>query len=1074
MNPLNAEGKPPNKASLEGEHKVISVLFSDVVNYTTIAEKLDLEVVREIVNNHFKILIESVNNYKGTVDQLLGDGMIAFFGAPLAHEDHAQRACYAALAMQEAIRHYAETIRKEYGIDFKIRIGLNSGPVLVGPIGSDHHTEYIAIGDTVNLASRLEGASRPGGILVSDNIYSLTKDFFEFESIGEIGIKGKENPLAAYRLIRASETERRFDAAVKRGLTRFVGRDNEIEVIEQAFTRARDGSTQIVGIWGEPGIGKSRLLREFRESRKSDDFNYLEGRCLHYGRSMPFKPLVDIAKAYFDIKEGEPEPDTKNRMVEKLGRLDDGLVDYLPFLYEMLSFKINDERYLKMENQYKRSKLFEGITRLLRREASVSPLVVAVEDLHWIDKASEEFLTYLMSWLSDSRILLVLLYRPEYPSPWSNRSNYTEVHLNQLTITTSGELLQSLLPDREPASELKELVLTRTGGNPLFLEEFVRTLMDSGAMRKDGRYYTLDAPASMVGLPDTIQGIIADRIDRLPEGLKNTLQVASAIGRDFNYPVLHDVTRLPEDLKSQLETLQQLEFIMRKSISPEMECVFKHALIQEVAYNSMLQKRRREIHESIGRTIERLYPSRLEEFTEVLAYHYQHSNSLNNAVEYLRKSGQRALNRFATEEANGYYQQGFDIVSNNADATREESLVLLDIILEWAEVHYYQGRFRALFELLRRHESLADSVGDKYHHAMLLGWLGMTLHIMGRSRESYQYLRRALVLAEQSGEPKAIAYVCAWLPWTCLAYGVTGEGMAYGKRAIEASYHAKGNDYPYIKALGGMGFLAGYTGQIQKARECGWRLLEFGKKRGNVRSLTLGHWILGMCCGNNGEVEASLEECRLGIELNPDPFYLDMLIFSLGNICVSSGRFQEAEAALSQLRAHSQECGLEGIEWAAVSMLGLVYMAQGRMSEGLGMITGLNSILVANEVKMDHAFNEFCRGMAYSRLACPPAPVKLSLLIKNLGFLLRHAPFATRKAVFHYNQAIRICQDCGFKVWLGMTLVELGRLYQRKGKKEPARENLSAAVKLCRESGDAGSAAQAEALLRALDEKESR
>jgi class 3 adenylate cyclase/tetratricopeptide (TPR) repeat protein len=1059
------------KQNLEGEHKVISALFTDVVNYTSLAAKLDLDSVREIMNDHFQILMECVNKYEGTVNQLLGDGMVAFFGAPFACEDHAQRACYAALAMQEGMQRYAETVREKFGIDFRIRMGINSGPVLVGSIGNDRHTEYIATGDTVNLASRLENASEPGEILVSENIYAATRDFFRFQPMGDIEVKGKEKPVAAFRLVQALKTERRFDAAVSKGLTQFVGRDEELEILRQTFSQAQDGKGRIVGIMGEPGIGKSRLLREFRESFGSEDIRYLEGRCLQYGSSMPFKPLVDIVKAYFEIYEGEPESQAKYRIMEKLRKLDEALVDYLPFLYDLLSFKIEDERYLGMENQYKRSKLFEGAAQLLVKESSSKPLVLAVEDLHWMDKASEEFFTYLMSRLPGSRILLLLLYRPEYLPPWAGQPNYEEIHLNQLSTSTSQELLQCLLPDGEPGPELAKLVLTKTGGNPLFLEEFVHNLIDNGSVRKEGSKYTLSSLTSTIKLPDTIQGIIASRIDKLPEGLKNTLRVASVIGRDFSYPVLRDVTQLPEELKNQLDTLQQLEFIIRKSDSPETECVFKHALIQEVAYDGLLQKRRKELHQSIGQTIEKLYFSRLDEFVEVLAYHYQQSSSPDKALEYLHKSASKALKRNAIEESHRYYQQAFEIISNKANKDREDQQFLLDVVLEWAEVFYYRSDSKPLIDLLKRHERLAASLGDKYRHAMLLGWLGNFLAGRGQMKESYQCLRQAVFLAEESGNPKAIAYVNGWMVWTCGLAGLTDEGLSCGEKAMEAFRNTKGADYPYFKALSGIGLLLSYMGKNQKALECGTKLIEFGETQGNLHSLAMGYYMLSLCYANAGEIPKSLDYCRQGLRLDIDPVYYEVLEFTFGYICVLAGRLLEAEATLKRVVIQSQRLGNELFGWPASAYLGMILISKGQMKKGFRMLSEANKNFINHDSKVFYMINQYLYGMLYAQLAAPTAPIKVSLMMQNLGFILRHAPFAARKAIAHYEIAANIAKECGFNSFLGMTFLELGRLYKQKGNTGLARQNLSAAVKLCRECEAIGNLKQAESLLESLINK---
>jgi class 3 adenylate cyclase len=1064
-------GSSSKPVNTEGEHKIISVLFTDVVNYTSLTDKLDLDTIREIMNDHFKLLIEAVNRYQGMVDQLLGDGMVAFFGAPKAYEDHAQRACYAALAVQEAMRQYGETIRKNHGIEFLVRIGINSGPVLIGPVGTEQHTEYIATGDTVNLASRLENASRPGGILVAQNTYLLVKDFFQFEPIGEIGVKGKEELIATYRLIQALKTERRFDAAIARGLTQFVGREREIEKLKVAFEKARDGNSQVVSIIGEPGIGKSRLLREFRGSLNFEDFNYLEGRCLHYGSSVPYLPLVDIIQAYFNIREEHSESDSKNKMMEKLIALDNSLINYLPFLYEMLSFRVEDERYSRMENQYKRSKLFEGIAQILLKEASTKPLIIAIEDLQWVDKASEEFLTYLIGYLSKNRIIILLLYRPEYQSNWFKQPNYLEIHLNQLSSSTSGRLLGSLLHDGEPTSELKEAVLTKTGGNPLFVEELIHSLLENRAIRKDGRYYSLNSLESTIKLPDTIQGIIASRIDRLPEGLKNTLQVAAVIGRDFSYSVLQDVTQLSDELKSQLETLQQLELIFQTGDFYEKACVFKHALIQEVAYQSLLQRRRKELHENIGRAIEKLYPERSEELAEVLAYHYQQSNNLDRAVYYLRKSGQKALVQYAIEESYRYYQQAFESLSNKASKTPQDQSILLDILLEWAEIHYYRGYFRALCDLMSTHQELAEISGDKSRHAMLLGWLGISLFAASRTRESYQVLHNAVTLAEESGDPKAKAYVCAWLPWTCCFQGYIDEGLAYAEKAIIVARSIEKSDYPYIKALGGKGYILSSAGKNRAALECGLELLEFGKVHGNLRSLALGYNMMAYYHLSSGEFEKALNDCRQGLKLKCDPFYSEMLIYMFGLICVIAGRFEDAEESLNQVMHDGRQFGIEQFEWMAAALLGLVLITKGQMAKGFHMMTESDNNLLKNGNKFCYTWTQYLFGMLYSQLAVPAAPVKISLLVKNFRFILRHIPFATQKAIVYFNNCAAICRDGGLTSISGMVYLELGRLYKIKGKKELAREKLSMAVKLCRDSETAGSLKQAEELLASLDER---
>jgi len=373
------------RSTIEGERKLVTVLFTDVAGYTSISEKLDPEEVHQIMDGCFKVLMDEIHKYEGTIDKFTGDGVMALFGAPVAHEDHAQRACYAALAMQRAMGEYSERLRKDYGVEFKVRVGLNSGPVIIGSVGNDLRMDYTAIGDTTNLASRMETNAKPGTVLVSSDTYKIARDFFRFEPLGEVKVKGKEEPVEAYQLIEASEVETRIEASVAKGLTRFVGRDREIAALKEAFEKAQSGSGQVVGIVGEAGVGKSRLLLELREMLHEKEYTYLEGECLHYGGLMAYLPLLDVLRSYFDIKEGEREFVVKKKMAEKIAQLDKKLEAILPPLQDILSLKVEDLEYLMLEPQRKREKIFEAIRDLLVRESQNMPLIIAIDDLQWID-----------------------------------------------------------------------------------------------------------------------------------------------------------------------------------------------------------------------------------------------------------------------------------------------------------------------------------------------------------------------------------------------------------------------------------------------------------------------------------------------------------------------------------------------------------------------------------------------------------------------------------------------------------------------------------------------------------------
>ncbi|MBW2115470.1 MAG: AAA family ATPase [Deltaproteobacteria bacterium] len=701
------------RSSVEGEKKLVTVFFGDIANYTSISEGFDPEEVHQIMEGTFKILMDEIHKYEGTINQFTGDGVMALFGAPIAQEDHAQKACRASLSVQRAMEDYGEKIKRDASVDFKMRIGLNSGTVVVGSIGDDLRMDYTAIGDTTNLASRLETLAAPGTILVSASTQKLARDFFEFKSLGKIEIKGKTEKQEAFQLIKPSAVETRISASIVKGLTRFVGRKSSLAVLKEPFEKVVTGSGQVVGVVGEAGVGKSRLLLEFKNQLPADGFTYLEGRCLQYGGSIMYMPILDILRSYFDIREGDREFIVKKKIVGRTVELDEKFSESsLPVFQELLSLPVDDENFSKLEPRQKRERIFESIRDLLIRVSQEKPLVLTVEDLHWIDKTSEEFIDYLIGWLANTRIMLILLYRPEYNHQWGSKSFYTKIGLNQLSPASSTELVQAVLEGGEVVPELRELILQRAAGNPLFMEEFTHTLLENGSIEKKDNTYVLSRKGLDLQVPDTIQGIIAARMDRLENNLKRTMQVASVIGRDFAFRILQTITGMREDLKSHLLNLQGLEFIYEKSLFPELEYIFKHALTQEVAYNSLLLKRRREIHERIGKAIEDIYPERLEEFYEMLAYHFSKSENFEKAYEYLKLAGNKATRNYSHRDAFNLFKKAINTLNRLPETDenkREQIEIRLLMVIPMITLSYPEDSLT----ILREGESLAKEAGDE-------------------------------------------------------------------------------------------------------------------------------------------------------------------------------------------------------------------------------------------------------------------------------------------------------------------------------------------------------------------------
>ena len=871
------------RGAIEGERKLVTVFFADVANYTSISEKLDPEEVHQIMDGCFKLLMDEIHRYEGTIDKFTGDGVMALFGAPVSHEDHAQRACYAALAIQRAMQGYGNRVQQEYGVEFKMRVGLDSGQVIVGSVGNDLKMDYTAIGDPVNLASRMESMTEPGSILVSGDTQRTARDYFRFKALGSVSVKGKEEAVEAHVLLEPTGIETRIGASVARGLTKFVGRQREIGALKETFEKARSGSGQVVGVVGEAGVGKSRLLIEFREELPSGDHTYLEGRCLHYGGSMAYLPLLDILRAYFDIREGDRERAVKNKMAEKVSTFDEQFKAILPPLHDILSLKVDDEEYAKLDPPLKRVKAFEALRDLLIRESQERPLVLAVEDLHWIDSTTEEFLGYLMGSLATTRILLILLYRPEYTHQWGSKSFYTGLNVDQLSGKTSAELVQAILEGGEAVPELRELIIGRTGGNPFFVEEFTHSLLENGSIRKEDHQYVLSARASDIHVPDTIQGVIAARMDRLEQELKRTMQVASVIGRDFAYRILHTITGTGEELKSHLVNLQGLEFIYEKSLFPELEYIFKHALTQEVAYESLLLKRRKEIHERIGQAIEELYPDRLEEFSEVLAHHYSRSENSEKAYRYLELSGNKATRNYAKWEALRYYREAIDILSRwpETEANKRKGI---EIRLLMTTPMRYLAHPEGSLQVIEEGVKLAKEVGDDRSVAHFYSLISHYYSVKGETFRGIEYAEHSFTEAEKVQDLDLMAPIGFQLCGTYIGAGENLRIAGVAPKVIGLLEETQRESEPfgwgfnmYAALCSVYGLAVAYLGDFEKGEALCEKGLRYALEMDDLYAIGFVDVMYGALCMLKGDGEKAVELSHNAIKYLEETQFLTIM-----------------------------------------------------------------------------------------------------------------------------------------------------------------------------------------------------
>jgi len=652
-----------SRGVIDGERKTITAVFSDLKGSTALIEGLDPEDARAIIDPALQIMMDAVHRYDGYVAQALGDGIFALFGAPIAHEDHPQRALYAALRMQEEMRRYSDQLRLSGGAPLQMRVGINTGEVVVRSIHKDDlHTDYVPVGHSTNIAARMEQMANPGSIVVTEYTHKLTAGYFEFKALGRTQVKGVEEPLNVYEVLGAGPLRTRLQVAARRGLTRFVGRHSEMDQMRQALEQAKEGHGQIVGVMGEPGMGKSRLFYEFKLTSQSGNL-ILEAFSVSYGKASPYLPLIELLKTYFQIQPQDDERTRKEKVAGKVLILDRSLEDTLPYLFSLLGIEDPQASLQQMDAQIRRRRTFEALKKLFLRESLNQPLILVFEDLHWIDTETQGFLDTLSESVASAKLLLLVNYRPEYRHEWGQKTYYSQLRLTPLGKAEAEELLTFLLGTDASLKTLKQLIMERTEGTPFFMEEVVQTLAEEGMLVGERGSYRLERTPTELYISPTVQGVLAARIDRLSAEEKELLQQLSVIGREFPLGLVRKVVSQSEDeLFRLLASLQGKEFLYEQPAFPEVEYIFKHALTQEVAYGTVLQERRKALHEKTAQAIEALYSSSLEDHYRELALHYRQSGNAEKAVEYLGLAGQQAVQQSANEEAAGHFTAALELL----------------------------------------------------------------------------------------------------------------------------------------------------------------------------------------------------------------------------------------------------------------------------------------------------------------------------------------------------------------------------------------------------------------------------
>jgi class 3 adenylate cyclase/tetratricopeptide (TPR) repeat protein len=1025
-----------DRASIEGERKQITVLFADVSGFTAMSERLDPEEVVTIMNGCFQIIIEEVNRYEGVINQFTGDGVMALFGAPIALEDHAYRAVSSALAIQRSLDKYSDKIKKEIGINLKIRIGINTGLVVVGRIGSDLRMDYTATGDTTNLASRLESLAEPGKVFISDSTYKLVQDYFDVKSLGHVAVKGRTSPVMAYRV---KGIKRSIDPVyIAKGLTKFIGRHNELEIICERLDRIKEGSGQIVGIVGEAGIGKTRLIYELRKLIKNQKITYIESRCASFGWTTPYLPIIDHIKSNFGIAAIDDESTIKKKIDSEVERMKAGLEWTLPYIYNLLSLKESEGFLGDLDEKEKKRRTHESLRSLYLQGSKIRPLVITIENVHWMDNASGEFLTYLGDVIHGHALLLILTYRPGYSNPFTDKSYYTQIPLNRLTKRESGQLIEEKFDRKEIPSKFVKLIINQADGNPFFLEEIIHSVREEGVLRSENGKYYLTKDLSELKIPDKIQNVITARIDRLDESLKRTLQYASVLGREIPLNLLRKMPDIGNTLESDLSKLIGLEFIYEKSFFPERSYLFKHALTQDVAYQSLLIKKRRELHEVIGDAIKELYEHRLEEYYTILAYHYKNSDNKEKALYYLTLAGDKAVGLYSHIEAKSYYEEALELLQR-LPKNKENRIRTNDLIVKLVRELIYYETAKTCLKLLGEAEKLAEELNDNNRLAKIYYLMGITIYMLENPDIGIKFANRCLEIAKKTGDDKLIASAYYVLSSLYFKKGYFPRSIELFREGISLNRRL-GNLQAVIHSLGLIGVSYSWIGNLDTGRECISESIIMAQELGEARRIASGHYYLGAVCAMYGQLEEGIENLEKSINLfeeSGDVFYSLLPKGFLGYGYVKLGKTKKGIELLEKNLLMIGEKKGPPLWFEALfhAFLGESYLRQGDISKALNYATKALNLARKHGNKFEELHACQTLGMIYTQ----KGP---TFLKKGKGLL---------------NKSVEIIKETGAAGRFAYSYFALGLLYEEQGQGDKAKDYLEKAIPLFEKLKDEGS-----------------
>ena len=937
-----------SRSALEGERKDLTVMFADVKGSMELAGRLDPEEWHEILDRFFAILNEGVHRFEGMVNQYTGDGIMALFGAPIAHEDHAQRACYAALEIRQKLGVYADQLRVERGMSFAVRIGLNSGEVVVGKIGDDLRMDYTAQGQIVGLAQRIEQLAEPGRVYLSEHTQHLVDGYFRLRSLGASNLSGTGNSTSIFELEDVEASKSRIEVSRSRGLTRFVGRVDEMQTLDAALAQAMAGNGQVVGVVGEPGLGKSRLCLEFVERCRADGLMILEAHCPAHGKNIPFIPILQLYRSYFGIRAGDDTTEARRKIAGAMLLLDETLRDGLPVLFEFMGVGDPDMPTPELDADARQRQLVTMLHTIYRAQAKRGiTMVLFIDDLHWIDPGSDAFLTQLFTATVDySRNLLLLNFRPEYHADWMRRAHYHQLPLAPLGNDAIRELVGSILGGDRSLNELSDRIVEWTSGNPFYTEEVIQELIETGRLDGSPGTYHLARDVEELAVPVNVRSVLAARIDRLPDPSKQLLQTASVIGKEFPLPLLEAVSDLMNtEFGTALERLKEGDFVYERALYPIVECAFKHPLTQEVAYNSQLHSHRAKVHRAVARAFEVFDPDNLDERSPLLAYHWEVAGDHAKAVEWHRRAAVWSNQNDATGSLHHWRR-----VRELIDALPPEKEILAIGAEACSQILTLRWRLGGNEEDIERDFKDGRAFAERSNDLTTLVYLecgysvaqGVTI---GDSQKYVTHAKEAVRLADQIGEPELRFSARFYLIWAYLSAGRLED-------ALEIPEYVLGNipdDGEFGVRIIGTSVRTGLTlaasatlltlGRFDEAKRLLAKFEQFPSKEASPEMLWLGRYYASRFAILDGKPDAALDLAR--------SLYADAggsvtgFAGTFSNLCMglASLNIGDVDKARDYLEIAVQigdsKQGFRYYQGAAMAALGEACIEQGNIEDGL-------------------------------------------------------------------------------------------------------------------------------------------